>query len=143
MYYEINVSFNDMHYFATAERSLTTKAEAVDLYNHMCRVFPPADGYLIKLREVTGLVKEIADSNVLLYREYTVYRDVDDNGEAFTIVAGGKGAIGSYLSDDPFLIEVLKAGAKRKAGIDNRSPIDKCDKCKIKDGAGICIIGGC
>jgi hypothetical protein len=122
MYYEINVSFNDMHYFATAERSLTTEAAAIDLYNHMCRVFPPAAGYELKLREVTGLVKEVVNSNALLYRGYTVYKDQDDCGESFTVVAGPKGTIGSYLADDPFLKDVLRAGARVKDGIDNRTP---------------------
>jgi len=80
------------------------------------------------------------------YRRFTVYEDVDAEGYcSYTVVDGGRGAIGTYLKDDPFLRDVIKAGAKCKTGIvsGRDDDLDKCDNCKCKDDAGICIIGGC
>lgn len=47
MYYEINVALNGTHFFATAERSATTSAEAVTLYDAICAAFPAEKGYQI------------------------------------------------------------------------------------------------
>lgn len=56
MYYEINVSKDGVHYFATAERSLTTNAQALNMYTHFCGLFPERDGYEIRVTsyETTG-----------------------------------------------------------------------------------------
>jgi len=47
MHYEINISLNGKHFFATHERSLKTKAE----YEKVCKVleekFPETEGYEI------------------------------------------------------------------------------------------------
>ena len=45
MPYEINVSLNGKHYFATTERSLSTEAEAKKLVKHFKNIFPKEDGY--------------------------------------------------------------------------------------------------
>lgn len=49
MWYEINVSLNGVHYFATAERSLTMQKEAVKMLEHFRAVFPESEGYKCKL----------------------------------------------------------------------------------------------
>jgi hypothetical protein len=51
MYYEINVAYNGVHYFATADRSLRTKAEALQMYRHFTRLFPKEMGYTLSLKE--------------------------------------------------------------------------------------------
>ena len=51
MYYEINVSKNGHHVFATAERSLTTITATHVLYKLFKEKFPPEEGYLIEVTE--------------------------------------------------------------------------------------------
>lgn len=46
-YYEINVSFNGWHLFATAPRSITSKSELQKVYNIFARKFPESEGYEI------------------------------------------------------------------------------------------------
>lgn len=46
-YYEINVSHNGFHLFATAERSIHTKARAEEVYNIFKEKFPSSEGYQI------------------------------------------------------------------------------------------------
>lgn len=61
MEYEINVAKNERHYFATHERSLRTRGEALDMARHFKRLFPESEGYEITLRETrtTGWDVEI------------------------------------------------------------------------------------
>ncbi len=47
MYYEINVSKNGRHYFATAERSITSLTQAEGLYMVFKEKFPENEGYKI------------------------------------------------------------------------------------------------
>lgn len=47
MPYEINVSFNGTHYFATAERSLTDKIKAYDVHADLCLRFPSSEGFKV------------------------------------------------------------------------------------------------
>ena len=56
MSYEINISKNGKHYFATAERSLTTLGEATKLYNELKEFYPESQGFKISLTkwETTG-----------------------------------------------------------------------------------------
>lgn len=49
MYYEINVSKNGQHYFATHERSLTYIEEAEAMLDHFTQLFPAAEGYELQL----------------------------------------------------------------------------------------------
>ena len=45
MYYEINVSLNGKHYFATSDRSIRTKEKAQEMALHFREVFPESQGY--------------------------------------------------------------------------------------------------
>lgn len=45
MYYEINVSLNGQHLFATAERSLTTWHSAKMAYELLRERFPASEGF--------------------------------------------------------------------------------------------------
>ena len=56
MYYEINVSLNGAHFFATAERSLTTETKARRVYALLREKFPESEGYshTVSRRETTG-----------------------------------------------------------------------------------------
>lgn len=47
MYYEINVSKDGKHYFATAERSIITPDKAKAVYKHFLRLFPAHAGYRV------------------------------------------------------------------------------------------------
>ena len=47
MYYEINVSKDGKHLFATAERSITVSWEAEKMYNLFKEKFPESEGYKI------------------------------------------------------------------------------------------------
>lgn len=47
MYFEINVSKGGHHYFATAERSIQSEAQAHAMYTHFLALFPATEGYEI------------------------------------------------------------------------------------------------
>lgn len=49
MYYEINVTKNGKHYFATAPRSLKTLKDANELWEQFKILFPIADGFDMSL----------------------------------------------------------------------------------------------
>lgn len=49
MYYEINVSRNGRHFFATAERSLTTEDRARTVFAEMKKRFPESEGFQISV----------------------------------------------------------------------------------------------
>ena len=49
MYYEINVSLNGQHLFATHPRSLRTREEARRVYDLLSAAFPESKGYLLSL----------------------------------------------------------------------------------------------
>lgn len=49
MYYEINVSKNGQHLFATAERSVTNNLKAKEVYNLFKEKFPESEGYEISV----------------------------------------------------------------------------------------------
>lgn len=59
MYYEINVSRLGRHYFATAERSITTKRDAQDMYWHFKRLFSEDFGYQITVTECVNSGKDV------------------------------------------------------------------------------------
>ena len=56
MYYEINVSLNDRHFFATDKRSITNKQALKEVYNVFKEKFPKEEGYdiIVSLTETTG-----------------------------------------------------------------------------------------
>lgn len=45
MYYEINVSKDGKHFFATAERSITNETKMEEMYNLFLEKFPEKEGY--------------------------------------------------------------------------------------------------
>lgn len=45
MYYEINISLNGKHFFATSERSITNKYKLEEVYNVLKEKFSQKDGY--------------------------------------------------------------------------------------------------
>lgn len=47
MYYEINVSLNGRHFFATDKRSITNKRALKEVYPILKEKFPPEEGYCI------------------------------------------------------------------------------------------------
>ena len=47
MYYEINVSLNGKHLFATAERSITSKSQMEEVYELFQQKFPKSEGYTL------------------------------------------------------------------------------------------------
>jgi hypothetical protein len=47
MYYEFNVAKNGRHFFATAERSVTTETEAEVMHNVLTEKFPKSEGYSV------------------------------------------------------------------------------------------------
>ena len=56
MYYEINVSLGGRHFFATAERSVTTESKARAVFDELKARFPEAQGYKVTVsyNELTG-----------------------------------------------------------------------------------------
>ena len=65
MYYAINVALNGRHFFATAERSITSIEHAAQVYEKLCLALPETDGYDITVKkqerwgyDVTYEVKE-------------------------------------------------------------------------------------
>lgn len=51
MYYEINVSLNGRHFFATSERSVHSFEQAKNMYNLFLEKFPESEGYKIDVFE--------------------------------------------------------------------------------------------
>lgn len=51
MYYEINVSLNGRHFFATAPRSITTYTELKKVLPVIIEKFPASEGYEIMLTQ--------------------------------------------------------------------------------------------
>jgi hypothetical protein len=60
MWYEINVSLNGKHYFATNERSIRTLPKAMSIAEHFKKVFPANDGYEVEVTEHTQIAKRVA-----------------------------------------------------------------------------------
>ena len=56
MYYEINVSLNGRHFFATDKRSITTERALKEVYEVFKEKFPQEDGYdiLVSCTKTTG-----------------------------------------------------------------------------------------
>lgn len=59
MYYEINISLNGQHFFATAERSITNLNKAEKIYNLFKEKFPESEGYKIDITEWNKVGKSI------------------------------------------------------------------------------------
>lgn len=52
MHYEINVTLNRKHLFATAERSLTTESDMRKLLKTFKNKFPESEGYEIQVSQI-------------------------------------------------------------------------------------------
>lgn len=59
MYYEINVSLNGKHLFATAERSIVNTFQLQKVYNLFKEKFPEEDGYKINVTQWEKVGKEV------------------------------------------------------------------------------------
>lgn len=53
MNYEINVSRNGSHYFATADRSISDQSKAKRVVDHFRELFPETEGYKITVRRLS------------------------------------------------------------------------------------------
>lgn len=73
MYYEINVAKDGRHYFATHERSLQSKEEALEVYRMFKVVFPKSKGFEISVceRRVVGAYVTISFEKELELKDQT------------------------------------------------------------------------
>lgn len=51
-HYEINVSLNGRHFFATANRSATTEGEAKRLFKELTQRFPESEGFKVEVSSI-------------------------------------------------------------------------------------------
>jgi len=65
MGYEINVSLNGKHFFATHERSLTNVWELQKVLKVFLEKFPPEEGYKITVYKKEAWNKEVSMDSVL------------------------------------------------------------------------------
>ena len=63
MYYEINVSLNGKHLFATAERSITNSTKMEDVYSLFLEKFPEKEGYKLDVTRWEKVGKPIIFKN--------------------------------------------------------------------------------
>ena len=63
MYYEINVSMNGKHLFATADRSITTRAKLKTVYELFLEKFPESEGYKLSVTEWDMIGKPLIDKD--------------------------------------------------------------------------------
>lgn len=59
MHYEINVSKNGRHYFATHERSLTDYEKAKEVFADICRCFPESEGFCVSISKYETIGTEL------------------------------------------------------------------------------------
>lgn len=59
MAYEINVSKNGKHYFATHERSISTMEKLIELKNHFEIAFPEKEGFKLDFTEIVRAGKKV------------------------------------------------------------------------------------
>lgn len=64
MYYEINVSLNGRHFFATAERSIKDSDKMQDVYKVFMEKFPEDEGYRITVTKWENHGKYIDMANM-------------------------------------------------------------------------------
>ena len=69
MYYEINVSLNGHHFFATAERSITSIYELKKVYPVIRAKFPETEGYEITVTYEEQVGHFISDVDLYLKKE--------------------------------------------------------------------------
>jgi len=59
MWYEINVSKNGKHYFATHERSITTIKEAVEIRDRLKKALPEEEGFKFTITQCDTIMIQI------------------------------------------------------------------------------------
>lgn len=59
MYYEINVTLNGRHFFATSERSITNEHKLKEVYDVLKERFSNEDGYNITITKYETVGKPI------------------------------------------------------------------------------------
>lgn len=66
MYYKINVAKNNMHFFATAERSIETLAKLKSVYNALSKAFPEPEYNItvFKYETIGNLVNMPSGENI-------------------------------------------------------------------------------
>lgn len=62
MHYEINVSLNGKHFFATDPRSLTTREKAKQVYDQFMVRFPEKDGFNVTVTKWENRGQDITDA---------------------------------------------------------------------------------
>lgn len=65
MYYEVNVSKNGRHLFATAERSVIHRGDLLDLVSLFNRKFPVTEGYEITVSECAKTSRTLETGQLL------------------------------------------------------------------------------
>jgi hypothetical protein len=73
-YYEINISKNGQHFFATAERSCTTTREAREVLRELIARFPREDGFEIGMTWTPRSSYGIDPYDVLTDEHFDPYR---------------------------------------------------------------------
>lgn len=57
-HFEINVALRGKHFFATAERSCTTRDKATEVFRELQKRFPAEEGYTVAARWVSFITTE-------------------------------------------------------------------------------------
>ena len=83
-YYEINVSKNGSHFFATAERSAWVENEAAELYAVFSEKFPKSEGYEVSVTLWTAGGCDQSEWIKTLAKEIKEKKDINKNIQ-FTI----------------------------------------------------------
>lgn len=100
MSYEINVSKNGRHYFATADRSLSTATldQALEMVSHFETVFPAADGYKVELTQIKTIGHKIDPAKIVQICNWYegIYTITDKEGIAVKCGFNDEATFGSY-----------------------------------------------
>lgn len=70
MYYEINVTLNGRHFFATAERSITDQTTFMNMFYVFKEKFPESEGYHITATRIETIGHNIPVENLISKEEY-------------------------------------------------------------------------
>ncbi len=66
MNYEINVSKNGRHVFATHEKSINTLREATDIILRLDKAFPQSEGYFITISKKVVSYVPVPDKDLVM-----------------------------------------------------------------------------
>ena len=64
MYYEINVSLNGRHFFATSERSIHDEFHCKVLYDKLRQAFPESEGYVLSVSKCQKIGESVNMQNI-------------------------------------------------------------------------------